>query len=91
MFGWWVFQIWSQPNIIFLLVFSFFLLPFRLCLREYCIEILNSAYNGLVHQVRRLLQRTSSSNSHDDSYLLWIVRFLMEFNRLYNMKLELVR
>ncbi|XP_065358652.1 protein timeless homolog [Calliphora vicina] len=62
----------------------------RLCLREYCIEILRSAYNTLVRQVRRVLERNSGSTSHDDSYLLWVIRFFMEFNRLSDMKLELV-
>ncbi|XP_059218459.1 protein timeless homolog [Stomoxys calcitrans] len=62
----------------------------RLCLREYCIEVLRSAYNTLVRQVRRVLERNSSSTSHDDSYLLWAIRFFMEFNRLSDMKLELV-
>ncbi|XP_075147569.1 circadian regulator timeout [Haematobia irritans] len=62
----------------------------RLCLREYCIEVLRSAYNTLVRQVRRVLERNSASTSHDDSYLLWAIRFFMEFNRLSDMKLELV-
>ncbi|TMW46098.1 hypothetical protein DOY81_008822, partial [Sarcophaga bullata] len=61
-----------------------------LCLREFCIEILRSAYNTLVRQVRRLLERNSGSTVHDDSYLLWVIRFFMEFNRLSDMKLELV-
>ncbi|XP_073816308.1 circadian regulator timeout isoform X1 [Musca autumnalis] len=62
----------------------------RLCLREYCIEVLRSAYNTLVRQVRRVLERNTSGTSHDDSYLLWAIRFFMEFNRLSDMKLELV-
>ncbi|XP_037891579.1 protein timeless homolog [Glossina fuscipes] len=62
----------------------------RLCLREYCIEILSSAYNTLVRQVRRVLERNVGTNNHDDSFLLWAVRFFLEFNRLSDMKLELV-
>uniref|UniRef100_A0A1I8N6C1 Timeless N-terminal domain-containing protein n=1 Tax=Musca domestica TaxID=7370 RepID=A0A1I8N6C1_MUSDO len=62
----------------------------RLCLREYCIEVLRSAYNTLVRQVRRVLERNTGGTSHDDSYLLWAIRFFMEFNRLSDMKLELV-
>uniref|UniRef100_A0A1A9Z739 Timeless N-terminal domain-containing protein n=1 Tax=Glossina pallidipes TaxID=7398 RepID=A0A1A9Z739_GLOPL len=61
-----------------------------LCLREYCIEILSSAYNTLVRQVRRVLERNAGTNNHDDSFLLWAVRFFLEFNRLSDMKLELV-
>lgn len=63
----------------------------RLCLREYCIEVLRSAYNTLVRQVRRVLERNAGSSSHDDSYLLWAIRFFMEFNRLSGLQLQLVR
>lgn len=62
----------------------------RLCLREFCIEVLRSAYNTLVRQVRRVLERNSGSTSHDDSYLLWAVKFFMEFNRLSGMQMHLV-
>ncbi|XP_030370378.1 protein timeless homolog [Scaptodrosophila lebanonensis] len=62
----------------------------RLCLREYCIEVLRSAYNTLVRQVRRVLERSAGSSSHDDSYLLWAIRFFMEFNRLSGLQLQLV-
>ncbi|XP_039970840.1 protein timeless homolog [Bactrocera tryoni] len=62
----------------------------RLCLREFCIEILRSAYNTLVRQVRRVLERNAGTDNHDDSYLLWAIRFFMEFNRLSGMQLELV-
>ncbi|XP_023035402.1 protein timeless homolog [Drosophila willistoni] len=62
----------------------------RLCLREYCIEVLRSAYNTLVRQVRRVLERNAGSTSHDDSYLLWAIRFFMEFNRLSGLQLQLV-
>ncbi|KAH8243662.1 hypothetical protein KR032_009171 [Drosophila birchii] len=62
----------------------------RLCLREYCIEVLRSAYNTLVRQVRRVLERNAGSSSHDDSYLLWAIRFFMEFNRLSGLQLQLV-
>ena len=65
-------------------------MSFRLCLREYCIEILRSAYNNLVRQVRRILERNSGCGSNDDSYLLWAIRFFMEFNRLCGLQLHLV-
>ncbi len=61
----------------------------RLFLREYCIEILTSAYNNLVKQVRRTLERNALIG-HDDSYLLWAIRFFMEFNRLNGFQLHLV-
>lgn len=62
----------------------------RLFLREYCIEILTSAYNNMVKQVRRTLERNALIG-HDDSYLLWAIRFFMEFNRLNGFQLHLVR
>lgn len=64
-------------------------LPYRLFLREFCIEILRSAYNTLVRHVRRVLER-SAGQSHDDSYLLWAIQFFMEFNRLNVFQVELV-
>lgn len=64
----------------------------RLFLREFCIEILQSAYNTLVRQVRRVLERNSvsSTTGHDDSYLLWAIRFFMEFNRLSGLQIDFV-
>uniref|UniRef100_A0A336MW68 CSON008069 protein n=2 Tax=Culicoides sonorensis TaxID=179676 RepID=A0A336MW68_CULSO len=64
-------------------------LSVRLFLREFCIEILRSAYNTLVRHVRRVLER-SAGQGHDDSYLLWAMRFFMEFNRLNGFKVDLV-
>lgn len=61
----------------------------RLLLREFCIEILRSAYNTLVRHVRRVLEH-SAGVGHDDSYLLWAIRFFMEFNRLNGFQVELV-
>lgn len=65
----------------------------RLFLREFCIEILTSAFNNLVRQVRRVLDRnqfTNENSGHDQSYLLWAIRFFLEFNRLNGFKLHLV-
>ncbi|XP_055604879.1 protein timeless homolog [Uranotaenia lowii] len=65
----------------------------RLFLREYCVEILQSLYNNMVRQVRRVLERHAGHDAgggHDDSYLLWAIRFFMEFNRMNDFKLELV-
>lgn len=66
----------------------------RLFLRQFCIEILRASYNNLVRQVRRVLERHAGQEAgggHDDSYLLWAIRFFMEFNRVYKFDLELVR
>ncbi|XP_031631724.1 protein timeless homolog [Contarinia nasturtii] len=63
-------------------------LSIRLFLRQFAIEILQSAFNNMVRQVRRTLDRGVSGN--DDSYLLWIIRFFLEFNRLSTFKLPLV-
>lgn len=55
----------------------------RLFLREFCVQILDTAYNRFVRQARRLLESNSGSEiGNDDSYLLWAIRFFMEFNRL---------
>lgn len=65
----------------------------RLFLREFCIEILTSAFNNLIRQVRRVLERNHVNNEgsgHDQSYLLWAIRFFLEFNRLNGFKLDLV-
>ena len=61
----------------------------RLFLREFCIEILKSAFNNIVHQVRRALERNRGQDN-DESYLLWAIRFFLEFNRLNGFKLSLV-
>lgn len=63
--------------------------PCRLFLREFCVEILESAFNNLMRQVRRTLEHAGTG--HDDSYLMWALRFCMEFNRLSGFKLHLVR
>lgn len=65
----------------------------RLFLREFCIEILTSAFNNIVRQVRRLLERhqgINESSGYDQSYLLWAIKFFLEFNRLNGFKLHLV-
>lgn len=74
---------------IFYLRLTFSSVSDRLFLREFCIEILGSAFNNLVRQVRRVLERSTTGN--DDSYLLWAMRFFLEFNRLSNFQLQLVR
>jgi timeless len=61
----------------------------RLFLREYSVEILNSAYNTMVKQLRRVLE-SNAGIGHDDSYLLWAIRFFMEFNRASGFKVDLV-
>lgn len=67
----------------------YFLSDARLFLRQFAIEILRSAFNTIIRQVRRILERSNSG--HDDSYLLWAIRFFMEFNRLSGFQLPLVR
>lgn len=65
----------------------------RIILREFCIEILTSAFNNMTRQVRRVLDRNhglGESGGHDQSYLLWAIRFFLEFNRLNGFKLHLV-
>lgn len=86
------FIFWFCFTILFFSVLFFFIFSiwtYRLFLREFAIEILRSAFNTLVRQVRRTLERNSSG--HDDSYLLWAIRFFLEFNRLSGFQLPLVR
>ncbi|KAL7020730.1 hypothetical protein ACKWTF_011627 [Chironomus riparius] len=63
----------------------------RLVLREFCLEILTKSFNNLIRQVRRVLERNHVNNEgsgHDQSYLLWSIRFFLEFNRLNGFILE---
>ncbi|XP_026479584.1 protein timeless homolog [Ctenocephalides felis] len=60
----------------------------RLFLREFCLEFLASSYNTVMRDVRRIV--TSSSSTPDESYLLWAVRFFMEFNRLNGFRLDYI-
>lgn len=65
----------------------------RIFLREFCLEILTSAFNNMVRQVRRVLERNqtmSEGSGHDQSYLLWAMRFFLEFNRLNGFKIQLI-
>ncbi|XP_052870855.1 protein timeless homolog, partial [Anopheles cruzii] len=67
------------------------ILSVRMCLREYCVEVL-CLFNNIVKQARRYLSQFENTGSefHDDTYLLWAVRFFMEFNRHNGLNIELV-
>ncbi|XP_058065592.1 protein timeless homolog [Anopheles bellator] len=67
------------------------ILSVRMCLREYCVEVL-CLFNNIVKQARRYLSQfeNTASEFHDDTYLLWAVRFFMEFNRYNGLNIELV-
>lgn len=63
----------------------------RLFLREFSIQVLDTAYNRFVRQARRLLESNAGSEiGNDHSYLLWAIRFFMEFNRLHDFRLAVV-
>uniref|UniRef100_A0A1B0CF68 Putative dna topoisomerase i-interacting protein n=1 Tax=Lutzomyia longipalpis TaxID=7200 RepID=A0A1B0CF68_LUTLO len=63
----------------------------RIHLREFCIQILDRAYNPLIRQVKRIIDSNQhSSAQQDDSYLFWAIRFFMEFNRHNGFRLDLV-
>lgn len=64
-------------------------LAIRLMLKEFCIEILNGAYNTLMHTVKDCLVRMRTQE-HDETYYLWAMKFFMEFNRNGKFKVELV-
>ncbi|XP_050087805.1 protein timeless homolog [Anopheles aquasalis] len=67
------------------------ILSVRMCLRQYCVEILN-LFNNIVRQAKRYLGSADqlSSDFHDDTYLLWAIRFFMAFNRMNGMNIELI-
>lgn len=62
----------------------------RLCLKEFCIEFLNGAYNTFMYNVKNNIVR-SKAQEHDESYYLWALRFFMEFNRCHHCEMKLVR
>lgn len=62
----------------------------RLCLKDFCVEFLNGAYNTFMYHVKNNLLR-SKAQDHDESYYLWALRFFMEFNRCNQFEVKLVR
>lgn len=64
-------------------------LSIRLMLKEFCLEILNGAYNSLMHVVKDSLVRMKAQE-HDETYYLWALKFFMEFNRNGKFRVELV-
>lgn len=61
----------------------------RLFLKEYCIEFLNGAYNTLMYNVKDRLNR-AKSQTNDETFYLWALRFFMEFNRYHKFQVKLV-
>ena len=55
-------------------------LSIRLMLKEFCLQLLNGAYNSLMHIVKDCLVRMKAQE-HDETYYLWALKFFMEFNR----------
>ena len=64
-------------------------LAIRLMLKEFCLQLLNGAYNSLMRIVKDCLVRMRAQD-HDESYYLWAVKFFMEFNRNGKFRVELV-
>ena len=64
-------------------------LSIRLMLKEFCLQLLNGAYNSLMHVVKDCLVRLKAQD-HDESYYLWALKFFMEFNRNSKFRVELV-
>jgi len=64
-------------------------LSIRLMLKEFCLQLLNGAYNSLMHVVKDCLVRMKAQD-HDESYYLWALKFFMEFNRYAKFRVELV-
>lgn len=76
----------ESNDICLVVLFNF---PNSLFLRQFAVEVLRSTLNSLIRQVRRTLERNSFG--HDDSYLLWAIKFFLEFNRKSSFELALVR
>lgn len=64
-------------------------LSIRLMLKEFCLQILNGAYNSLMHIAKDCLVRMKAQD-HDETYYLWALKFFMEFNRHAKFRVELV-
>lgn len=64
-------------------------LSIRLMLKEFCLQLLNGAYNSLMHVVKDCLVRFKAQE-HDESYYLWAMKFFMEFNRNGKFRVDLV-
>ncbi|RZF49039.1 hypothetical protein LSTR_LSTR011401 [Laodelphax striatellus] len=60
----------------------------RLFLKEFCVDLLNGAYNPLMRRVKDIIERGKSNG--DESYYFWAMKFFMEFNRSYNFQVKLV-
>lgn len=54
-------------------------------------EILASSFNTIILEGRQLITAGAGEKNADMSYLLWAIRFFMEYNRLSDMKVEIVR
>ncbi|GAB0092876.1 Timeless [Sergentomyia squamirostris] len=66
------------------------LFAIRIHLRQFCIQVLERAYNPLIKQIKRMVESNQHSGAHDDSFLFWAIRFFMEFNRYNGFRLDLV-
>lgn len=64
-------------------------LSIRLMLKEFCLQLVNGAYNSLMHIVKDCLVRMKAQE-HDETYYLWALKFFMEFNRNGKFRVELV-
>lgn len=64
-------------------------LSIRLMLKEFSLQLLNGAYNSLMHIVKDCLVRMKAQE-HDETYYLWALKFFMEFNRNGKFRVELV-
>ncbi|KAG5673723.1 hypothetical protein PVAND_003743 [Polypedilum vanderplanki] len=65
----------------------------RSFLHEFSNDILITAFNNLIVQTRRLLERSQAKDSaigYDQSYLLWAIRFFLQFNRFKGFNMECV-
>ncbi|XP_065210655.1 protein timeless homolog [Planococcus citri] len=61
----------------------------RVLMKEFCVEFLNGAYNGLMRYIREMLAR-GKAQSNDESYYFWAMRFFMQFNRCYKFEVKLI-
>ena len=65
-------------------------LSIRMFLKEFCVQFLENCYNPLMAAVKDTLVR-ERAQENDETYYLWAMRFFMEFQRLYQFRVDFVR
>ncbi|XP_023244200.1 protein timeless homolog isoform X1 [Centruroides sculpturatus] len=64
-------------------------LTVRLCLRDFCKEFLDTAYNLFMKLIKEYLMG-NQIQANDETYYFWAIKFFMEFNRLSGSAMSLI-